>query len=104
MISNFFNKATEDIYNGIDSREARDLLPQELLPLAQHRLDVLNIVKELYDLKSLPVHNLRILPGKRKGQYSIRIEGSYHICFSWYCLDGRVKDVEITEDMDEGES
>ena len=97
MLLDFLNKATEDIYNGTASKEAQELLPVEIIALAQHRLDFLNIVHSFYDLKSLPELELRVLHGGRKGQSSIKIAGDYYICFVCDVCCDRIKRAEITK-------
>ncbi len=97
MITDFFNKATEDIYNGKTSKEAQNLLPAELVPLAQHRLDFLNNVDCFYDLKSLPELEIRVLHGRRKGQCSIKIAENYYICFAFDECGYKVERAEITK-------
>ena len=97
MITDFFNKATEDIYNGTASTEAKNLLPADLVPLAQHRLDFLNNIDCFYDLKSLPELQIRVLHGRRKGQCSIKIAGDYYICFVCDVCCDRIKRAEITK-------
>jgi proteic killer suppression protein len=58
------------------------------------RLEVLDAVTSLRDL-DLPGFRLEALKGDRKGQYSIRINERYRICFTWQ--DGDAHDVEIVD-------
>ena len=83
MILSFANKATEDVFDGVNSAEARKLLPRELLKIALRKLDQLNAADRLDDLKAPPGNRLELLKGDRKGQYSIRINDQYRICFVW---------------------
>jgi proteic killer suppression protein len=83
MIQNFRDQGTEDIFNGQNTRAARKTLPKELWPVAQRRLDALNAAADLGDLKAPPGNRLEALVGDRKGQYSIRINNRYRICFVW---------------------
>ena len=82
MILSFANKATEDVFDGVNSADARKLLPRELLRIAFRKLDQLNAAGELVDLKIPPGNRLEQLKGDRKGQFSIRINDQYRICFS----------------------
>ena len=83
MILSFANKATEDIFEGVNSSEARKLLPRELLRIAFRKLDQLNAADRLDDLKVPPGNRLELLKGDRRGQHSIRINDQYRICFTW---------------------
>ena len=95
MIKCFKNTATRDIAAGSGSASARRLLPVALHPAAQRKLALLNRVKRLDDLVNLPGSRLEKLSGSRAGQYSIRINIQYRICFVW---DGQDADkVEIVD-------
>ena len=83
MILSFANKATEDIFDGVNSSEARKLLPRELLRIAFRKLDQLNAADRLDDLKVPPGNRLELLKGDRRGQHSIRINDQYRICITW---------------------
>lgn len=83
MIRSFRDQASEDIFNGIDSRAARKACPRRLWQVAQRKLDQLDSVQSLEDLKVPPGNRLEALVGNRKGQYSIRINEQYRICFVW---------------------
>ena len=95
MINRFANKATEDIYNGRSSRVARQLCHQNVWPVAVRKLDMLDAAESIDDLKVPPGNRLEALRGDRRGQYSIRINGQYRICFRWG-TDGPT-DVEIAD-------
>ena len=83
MIQNFKTKGTEDVFNGIRSREARQTCPNDLWRVAARKLDQLDSVEMLNELRIPPGNRLEQLSGERKGQYSIRINDQYRICFSW---------------------
>ncbi len=51
--------------------------------------------KVLEDLRSPPGNKLEALQGDRKGQYSIRVNNQYRICFAW--CDGAAEDVELVD-------
>ncbi|WP_062064763.1 type II toxin-antitoxin system RelE/ParE family toxin [Cellvibrio sp. OA-2007] len=95
MINSFKDKATEDIFNGIDSKLARKACPQTLWRIAARKLDLLDSAAYLDDLKIPPGNKLEALLGNRKGQYSIRINEQYRICFRW--TDAGVEEVEIVD-------
>lgn len=83
MIVAFKNRATEDIFNGKGSKEARRLCPQSLWKVAARKLDQLDSVQTLEELKVPPGNRLEALTGNRKGSHSIRINDQYRICFKW---------------------
>ncbi len=82
-IVSFAGKGTEDIFNGRNSKEARKTLPMQLWRIAQRKLDMLNAAADLKDLRVPPGNRLEKLGGDREGQYSIRINEQYRICFFW---------------------
>jgi proteic killer suppression protein len=83
MIRQFANAGTEDIFNGKNSRLARQTCPRGLWRIAARKLDQLDSVDTLDDLKVPPGNRLETLSGDRKGQFSIRINDKYRICFKW---------------------
>jgi toxin HigB-1 len=95
MIRTFGNTGTEDIFNGLKSRRARAVCPANLWPVARRKLDQLAAAASLDDLKAPPANRLELLKGDRKGQYSIRINGQFRVCFRW-ASDGP-GDVEIVD-------
>ena len=95
MIRSFTDKATEDIFNGIDSKLARKKCPAKLRKVAVRKLDQLDSVVQLRELRIPPGNRFEALHGNREGQYSIRINEQYRICFSWTEL-GPI-DVEVVD-------
>jgi proteic killer suppression protein len=95
MIVSFRNSATEDIFDGKASKSARKLLPPNLWRVCSKKLDQLDSVAVLDELRVPPGNRLELLSGNRKGQYSIRINEQYRICFSW--TDSGPNLVEITD-------
>ena len=83
MIESFKDKATDDIFNGLASRQARKICPQVLWRIATRKLDQLDSVIELDELKVPPGNRLEALFGDRSGFYSVRINQQYRICFKW---------------------
>ena len=95
MIVSFRDKATEDIFNGIVSKNARKACPQTIWRVAVRKLDQLDSVKSLDELKIPPENRLELLTGDRKGLYSIRINEQFRICFKW--SESGPDEVEITD-------
>ena len=83
MIKNFRNKATEDIFNGKATKAAMKVCPKQLWRIASRKLDQLDSVLTLDELRVPPGNRLESLSGDRKGQCSIRINDQYRICFIW---------------------
>jgi proteic killer suppression protein len=83
MIVSFKDKATEDIFNGRASKVALKACPQAIWRVAARKLDQLDSVSGLEELKVPPGNRLELLAGDRKGQYSIRINDQFRICFVW---------------------
>ena len=95
MILSFKDTGTEDIYDGLNSKAARKTCPRLLWSVAVRKLDHLNAVIQLKELTNLPGNRLEALHGDRDGQYSIRINRQYRICFNW--TESGPLDVEITD-------
>lgn len=83
MIRSFRDAGTEDIFNGANTRAARQACPESLWKVAFRRLDQLDSVASLADMRVPPGNQLESLTGDRKGQFSIRINRQYRICFDW---------------------
>ncbi|MBN1955845.1 MAG: type II toxin-antitoxin system RelE/ParE family toxin [Anaerolineae bacterium] len=83
MIQSFRNGGTENIFNGANTRAARQTCPEQLWKTAARKLDLLDSVTSLHELKVPPGNRLEALGGDRQGQYSIRINDRYRICFIW---------------------
>ncbi len=83
MIQTFGNSGTEDIFNGKNSVAARKTCPEFVWKNAARKLDLLDSVTELQELRLPPGNRLEALSGDRKGQFSIRINDQYRICFIW---------------------
>lgn len=95
MIRAFANAATEDLFNGVDSRRARAACPVALWPVVRRKLTQLNRVRELRELAVPPGNRLERLRGDRAGQHSIRINQQYRVCFQWE--DGYADQVEVAD-------
>lgn len=83
MIQSFNDTGTEDIFNGKNTKEARKLLPASLWKIATRKLDQLDSVIALQELRIPPGNQLESLSGDRRGQYSIRINDQFRICVLW---------------------
>ena len=82
MIGSFKDRGTEDIFLGEDTKEARGTCPQTIWKVARRKLDQLNFAIALAELAIPPGNKLEALKGERTGQYSIRINSQYRICFT----------------------
>ncbi|MBI4596330.1 MAG: type II toxin-antitoxin system RelE/ParE family toxin [Candidatus Tectomicrobia bacterium] len=83
MIQTFKHKGTEDIFNGENTKEARKTCPQPLWKVASRKLDQLDSVQFLAELRIPPGNKFEALSGKRAGEFSVRINDQYRICFKW---------------------
>jgi proteic killer suppression protein len=83
MIQAFKTAGAEDIFNGKNTMTARRLCPKNLWKIVSRKLDQLDSVASLQDLKIPTGNHLEVLSGNRKGQHSIRINDQYRICFIW---------------------
>ncbi|MBN1459021.1 MAG: type II toxin-antitoxin system RelE/ParE family toxin [Armatimonadetes bacterium] len=95
MIRSFKDTGTEDSFFGRETKAARRLLPMELRRQASKKLDALDSAAMLDDLRVPPGNRLEALQGDRRGQYSIRINDQYRICFRW--TDSGPEDVEVVD-------
>ena len=91
MITGFRDGETGKIWTGKVSRR----LPRDIQAIARQKLRMLNNARKLDDLRVPPADRLEALKGKRKGQYSIRINDQWRICFVWSAPN--VHDVEIVD-------
>lgn len=91
MIQNFADPETELIWSGRRSRR----LPADIQNVSLRKLRLLNQARVLTDLRIPPGNRLEALKADRAGQYSIRINDQWHICFVWD--DGGPRDVEIVD-------
>ncbi|MCX5512138.1 Killer protein [Kaistia algarum] len=91
MIRSYRDKLTESVASG---RAAKGF-PADLVRSAVRRLTLLDNAAALSDLRSPPGNRLEALAGDRKGQFSIRINDQYRICFEW--TDAGPVNVEIAD-------
>jgi len=90
VIRSFRNRDTEALFAGKCPRKWLAIRAQ-----AERKLAMLHAARTLDFLRSPPGNRLEALRGDRKGQYSIRINDRWRICFRW--SDGDVSDVEIVD-------
>ena len=95
VITSFKKNGTKDIFNGTASKAARKCCPQPIWSVAQRKLDQINRVQEVTDLRIPPGNRLEQLKDDREDQFSIRINQQYRVCFIWE--EGQAYEVEITD-------
>ena len=91
MIQSFRDKEAEKIYH----RQRSKRLPSTIQAVALRKLRMLNNAHALDDLRIPPANHLEKLAGNRAGQYSIRINDQWRICFEW--RDNHAYAVEIVD-------
>ena len=91
MIRSFKCKETERIFNRLRSAK----LPQDIQRVALRKLRMLDAATILADLRIPPGNRLEKLEGDRQGQYSIRTNDRFRVCFEW--RDGDTYEVEIVD-------
>lgn len=91
MIRSFKDKQTEAIFRG----EFVKGIDGQIQQRARERLKYLHAAGDLRDLMMPPSNRLEALKGDRKGQFSIRVNQQWRICFRWE--NGDASDVEITD-------
>lgn len=91
MIKSFKSKETGKVY----SREGSNRLPGDIQQGALRKLRMINNAKNLNDIRIPPANRLEKLRGDREGQFSIRINDQWRICFIW--RDGDAYEVEIAD-------
>jgi len=91
VIKTFASRATEALWVGTRSQE----LPPDIQNTARRKLRMLNNAVTVVELRVPPNNRLEKLKGSRTGQYSIRINQQWRVCFRWD--DGDAYDVEIVD-------
>jgi proteic killer suppression protein len=91
MIRSFRCKETEKVWQGQSSRK----FPGEVQSRAFRKLRQLDAAQTMEDLKNPPGNRLEALKGDRKGQWSIRVNDQWRVCFRW--SDGDASDVEMVD-------
>ncbi|NEW60761.1 type II toxin-antitoxin system RelE/ParE family toxin [Sulfurovum sp. bin170] len=91
MIKTFRCKETRKVYE----RQFSKKLPHEIQRVAYRKLLMIDSAIDVEDLRVPPANRLEKLSGDREGQYSIRVNKQFRICFIWQ--DGFALDVEIVD-------
>jgi toxin HigB-1 len=91
MIKSFADRETEKLFRGQKSKAP----PPQIRERALSKLLVLNAATNVEDLRAPPGNRLEKLRGDREGQWSIRINQQYRVCFSFE--GGDAHDVEVTD-------
>jgi proteic killer suppression protein len=91
MIITFHDDETRKVWEGEFSKK----LPEQIQSVARRKLRMINNAKQIEDLCIPPNNRLESLQGDRKGQWSIRINDQWRVCFIWDL--GQVKRVEICD-------
>ncbi|MFA5948909.1 MAG: type II toxin-antitoxin system RelE/ParE family toxin [Hyphomicrobium sp.] len=91
MIISFADKRTERLFRDGECPAAWRAFEK----VARRKLDLLDYARELADLRSPPGNRLEALKGYRKGQWSIRINDQWRVCFVW--SDEGPQEVEIVD-------
>jgi proteic killer suppression protein len=90
MIRSFRDRDTESVFEGRCPARWR-----AIRTAAERKLQMLDSAADVADLRSPPGNRLEKLAGTRKGQYSVRINDQWRICFRW--AEGGAWDVEIVD-------
>jgi proteic killer suppression protein len=90
MIKSFRCKDTEALYQGKRVRKFKSCAAQ-----TERRLEILDNAKTINDLMALPSNRFEALGGNRAGQYSIRVNQQWRVCFEWKDTDAY--NVEIVD-------
>jgi len=91
MIRSFRCSETEKIFRRDFSRK----FPRDIQERAFMKLNAIDAAIEIQDLRFPPSNRLEALKGNRKGQWSIRINNQWRICFEW--MNGHAENVEIED-------
>jgi proteic killer suppression protein len=91
VIETFADKRTAAVFQGLEVRG----LPREIQGTARRKLKIIDAATSIESLRVPPGNRLELLKGERKGQWSIRINQQWRICFCW--KDGPVLDVAIVD-------
>lgn len=89
MITSFHDDATQSIWRGEFTKQ----LPNQIQSVARRKLRMVNNARQIRDRRIPPNNRLELLVGDRAGQWGIRINDQWRVCFVWN--DGRAERVEI---------
>jgi proteic killer suppression protein len=91
VIKSFKDKDPENIFNGKYSKK----FPLEIQQRARRKIDSLDWANNKNDLRIPPSNHFEKLSGDRQGQYSIRVNDKYRICFEW--KENYAQNIELTD-------
>ena len=91
MIRSFADRETELVWQGIRSKR----LPQNVQVAGLRKLRLINRAETVAELRSPPGNRLEALRGDRDGQWSIRINEQWRICFRW--VNDNAENVEVVD-------
>ncbi|MBI3479877.1 MAG: type II toxin-antitoxin system RelE/ParE family toxin [Nitrosomonadales bacterium] len=91
MIKSFADKGTAAVFSGLVVRR----LPHDIQTIARRKLKLIDAVSKVEELRIPPGNRLEQLKGNRAGQWSIRINDQWRICFKWE--NGHAEEVEIVD-------
>jgi proteic killer suppression protein len=91
VLKRFKDEITENIFKGIPKKG----MPGKVIKIAKEKIFNVIIASNLKHLKTPPSNHLEELKGDRKGQYSIRVNEKYRICFNW--VDGKAFNIEFVD-------
>jgi len=91
MIESFTSEQTERNLRG----QVSNKFPKDIQRTARRKLIYLDDAEDLQDILAPPGNRLEKLNGEKAGQYSIRINDQWRICFTW--SGNQAKDVEIVD-------
>nr|CAP47851.1 putative integron gene cassette protein [uncultured bacterium] len=94
MIESFADKVTEAVFHGTPIKLVRRF-PQDPLPAALRKLDLLNAARHMRDLRTPPGNRLEPLAGDLKGLHSIRVNDQWRVVFRWE--DSNAHDVRLVD-------
>jgi len=91
MIQSFRSTETEKLFH----QQRSTKLPHQIQRVAMRKLWMLDAATTINDLRIPPANHLEQLKGRRAGEYSVRINQQWRICFNW--SQGNAYDVEIVD-------
>jgi len=91
VINSFRDKETKKIFDGEVSKK----FPVNIQKRARRKIDSLYLMNDINDLKSPPANHLEALSGNRLGQFSIRVNDKYRICFEF--INNCAENVELVD-------
>jgi proteic killer suppression protein len=91
VITTFFDDETRKVWEGEFSRK----LPNQIQTVTRRKLRMINNARRIDDLRIPPQNRLEKRSGNRDGQWSIRINDQWRVCFMW--REGNAERVEICD-------